>query len=242
MKKALLLAVISLWQSAAFGQKKYEMVVEKTDGTEIVTNVEDIVQIYFRERNSDDPIDDTTITAVDLGLPSGTKWANANLAINESNVYGGYYSWGETSEKTSYSWSDYQYGTSATTVTDIGSNIAGTQYDVAHTLLGGSWQMPSSDDFAELLANCTYQWTSQNGVKGGLFTSKINGKSIFFPAAGSWWDKKVHEVGKSGNYWSSSVSTYPEGTAVVLYFDDEGADIDDPAPRADGNNIRPVCK
>ena len=71
---------------------------------------------------------------------------------------------------------------------------------------------------------------------------KINGKSIFFPAAGSWWDKKVHEVGKSGNYWSSSVSTYPEGTAVVLYFDDEGADIDDPTLRADGNNIRPVCK
>jgi hypothetical protein len=102
--------------------------------------------------------------------------------------------------------------------------------------------MPSSDDFAELLANCTYLWTSLDGVNGGLFTSKINGKSIFLPAAGSWWDKKVHEVGKSGNYWSSSVSTYPEGTAVVLYFDDEGADIDDPAPRADGNNIRPVCK
>ena len=102
--------------------------------------------------------------------------------------------------------------------------------------------MPSYDDFMELLNNCTYEWTTQNGVKGGLFTSKTNGKSIFFPAGGSWWDNNLNEVGKSGNYWSSSVSATPEGSAFVLYFDDEGADVDDPAPRADGNNIRPVCK
>lgn len=243
MKKVLLLAVISLWQMAVLGQKKYEMVVEKTDGTEIVTNVDDIVQVYFREISSDDPTtDDTTLTAVDLGLPSGTKWANTNLAVSESNIYGGYYSWGETSEKSSYSWSDYQYGTSDLNVVDIGNNISGTQYDVAQSLLGGSWQMPSYDDFMELLNNCTYEWTTQNDVKGGLFTSKINGNTIFLPAGGSWWDYKVHEVGKSGNYWSSSVSAYPEGSAFVLYFDPEGADIDDPAPRADGNNIRPVCK
>ena len=237
-----LLVTVCLFQLTTLAQKKYEMVVEKTDGTEIVSNVEDIVQIYFRERSSENPTDDMTITAVDLGLPSGTKWANANLAVSESKVYGGYYSWGETSEKSNYYWKDYQYGTSASNVVNIGNNISGTQYDVARSLLGGAWQMPSYDDFTELLNNCTYEWTTQNGVKGGLFTSKINGKSIFFPAGGSWWDKTLHEVGKSGNYWSSSVSATPEGSAFVLYFDDEGADIDDPAPRADGNNIRPVCK
>ena len=107
--------------------------------------------------------------------------------------------------------------------------------------------MPSSDDFAELLANCTYQWTSQNGVKGGLFTSKINGKSIFLPAGGYKSGTDIRDDGTL-NYWTSSVWTSGTNSdkmnyAKCLYY----ASIADGTPgtfnyRWCGLLIRPVKK
>ena len=94
--------------------------------------------------------------------------------------YGGYYAWGETEEKDSYDWSTYTHcDGSSSTCHDLGSDIAGTQYDVAHYRWGGSWVMPTHDQQMELLNNCTYEWTTVNGVNGGRFTSKTNGGSIF---------------------------------------------------------------
>ena len=156
---------------------------------------------------------------IDLGLPSGTKWACCNVGADKPEAYGGYYAWGETETKSFYSWSKYIYcdGTRET-CQDLGDDIAGIDYDVAHVKWGGSWVMPSKEQLDELRNNCTYEWTTVNGVKGVRFTSKKNSKSIFLPAAGRRIDSVLSSAGSVGYYWSSS--QLPSGTdnAYSLYF------------------------
>ena len=88
-------------------------------------------------------------------------------------------------------------------------------YDEAQELSNSNWRVPTKKEIRELLENCDYKWTTQNGVKGGLFTSKINGKSIFLPAAGYRNGLDGNVVGSSGYYWSSSAGS---SLAYYLYF------------------------
>ncbi len=108
---------------------------------------------------------------IDLGLPSGTKWACCNVGAGKPEAIGGYYSWGETEERTVYSWSTYTLCEgSEYTCKDLGDDIAYTEYDVAHVKWGAYWRMPSKDQILELLDNCTKQWTTLNDVEGRSFT------------------------------------------------------------------------
>ena len=154
---------------------------------------------------------------IDLGLPSGTKWACCNVGADKPEAYGGYYAWGETEEKATYNWSTYIHcdGTSST-CHDLGSDIAGTQYDVAHVKWGGSWVMPSKEQQDELRSNCNYEWTTVNGVKGGKFTSKNNGGSIFLPAAGDRYISGLYSAGSNGHYWSST--HYPSSSRGAYFL------------------------
>lgn len=143
MRKIFLLTAFTcLFTAVCHAQKKYEMVVEKTDGSNIVVNTEDIIRTYFRERTgggNNDPLqsytkcpDDNHPHLIDLGLPSGTKWACCNVGANMPERPGGFYAWGETEEKEVYDWSTYIHcDGSMETCHDLGENIAGTQYDVA---------------------------------------------------------------------------------------------------------------
>lgn len=156
--------------------------------------------------------------AVDLSLPSGTKWADRNVGASKPEDYGGYYAWGETEEKEVYNWSTYIHcDGSEETCRDIGADIAGTQNDVAHVKWGGSWKMPTSDQMQELLDNCTSEWTTVNGVKGYKFTGP-NGNSIFLPAAGDRWDGEFSLAGHKGSYHSSTFSGNYTGLALGLCF------------------------
>ena len=141
--------------------------------------------------------------AIDLGLPSGTKWASCNMGATKPEEYGGYYAWGETEEKEVYDWSTYKYYQDGSFVS-LGSDISGTEYDVAHVKWGRKWCMPTLDDIKELLDNCTSEWTTFNNVNGRKFTSKINGNSIFLPAAGSRWGGDPNHPVVRGYYWSST--------------------------------------
>lgn len=157
---------------------------------------------------------------IDLGLPSGTKWACCNVGADKPEAYGDYYAWGETVEKSTYYWSNYIHcdGTEEA-CHNIGRDIAGTQYDVAHVKWGGSWVMPSKEQMDELMNNCIYEWTTVNSVvKGGKFTSKTNGGSIFLPAAGYCWDVGLYGSGTIGYYWSSVLNENKEYNAFDLYF------------------------
>ena len=147
--------------------------------------------------------DDNHPHMIDLGLPSGTKWACCNVGASAPEQYGGYYAWGETEEKDVYDRDSYKYYQDGSYVS-LAMDISGTEYDVAHVKWGDNWVMPSLDDIRELLSNCTSEWTTLNGVKGRKFTSEINGNSIFLPAAGYRLGGSLDCVGTDGNYWSST--------------------------------------
>ncbi len=179
---------------------------------------------------------------IDLGLPSGTKWACCNVGADKPEAYGGYYAWGETETKSSYNWSTYTHcDGSSSTCHNLGSDIAGTQYDVAHVKWGGSWVMPSKEQQDELKKNCNYEWMTVNGVEGGKFTSKVNGGSIFLPAAGYRDGSDLYSAGSGGNYWSST--KYPSNTssAYYLYFNSSGTSTYN-YNRYFGRSVRPVVR
>ena len=157
---------------------------------------------------------------VDLGLPSGLKWATCNVGATTSEEYGNYYAWGETTPKYYYNWSTYKYGyelnmtkycndascgkdgfTDAKTVLDL-------EDDAAHVNWGGSWRMPTRKEWKEMVVNCTWTWTSDyngTGVAGRIVTSNTNGNAIFLPAAGYRRDADLINAGGQGEYWSSSL-------------------------------------
>ena len=191
MKKvALFFTFLLLGTSGAFTQSnKYDL---NDDGVVDVTDVIQLVNYILGKENE-------THVAVDLGLPSGTKWATCNVGATKPEEYGGYYAWGETEEKEDYDLFTYSFNQDVVEYADI----SGTKHDVAHVKWGGKWCMPTSDDIDELLDNCTSEWTTLNGVKGTKFTSKSNGSSIFLPAAGRHLNRDLTFVGVYGYYWSS---------------------------------------
>lgn len=176
---------------------------------------------------------------IDLDLPSGTKWACCNVGTETPEGYGEHYSWSETIIKDYYDWNAYTHcdGTKET-CHNLGGDIAGTEYDVAHVKWGGSWVMPSSDQQKELLINCTYIWTTMNGIKGRKFIGK-NGGSIFLPAAGIHSPNLKHN-GTHGFYWSSTLHDRFNYGAFILYFDSSSTYCDGYEYQSEGCNVRPV--
>ena len=157
--------------------------------------------------------------AIDLGLPSGTKWASWNVGASKPEEYGGYYAWGETEEKEYYDWSTYKYcNGSHETCQHIGDDIAGTQYDVAHMKWGDLWRMPSSDQILELIDYCTRKWTNLNGVNGTLVIGP-NGATIFLPATGNRMYGLHIDKESTGFYWSSSSAPEESYCEYCLLFD-----------------------
>lgn len=156
--------------------------------------------------------------AIDLGLPSGTKWANFNVGASKPEDYGGYFAWGESEEKWDYLVQNYVFYNQATEeLNTLPSDISGTDYDVAHVKWGGNWCMPTKADFDELVENTYNAWVKLNGITGFKFTSKTNGNSIFLPAAGGVDVQVGEQVGPLsalyaglchvrviGKYWSST--------------------------------------
>ena len=178
--------------------------------------------------------------AIDLGLPSGTKWASFNVDATKPEEYGGFYAWGETKEKQVYNDNAYKYYQNYEYV-NIGSDISGTEYDVAHVKWGGKWCMPTYDDFWELRQCCTDEWTSLNGVYGHRFTG-YNGNSIFLPAAGLCLDYNLILTGSQGIYWSSTQNSDEPRYAHTFGFNSDETIAYQSDSRYIGYNIRPVVK
>ena len=174
---------------------------------------------------------------IDLGLPSGTKWACCNLGASTPEQRGDYYRWGETKPvKEGDTDATYPYKN-----VDIGNNIAGTKYDAATANWGASWRMPTEDQIMELVDNCTYKWTMQNGQEGCKVMGR-NGGTIFLPASGyrGCSSGRLGNVDILGYCWSSS-SYVGTGHAYRLIFDSNGCDCGSNY-RAFGFPIRPVAK
>ena len=189
--------------------------------------------------------------AIDLGLPSGIKWATCNVGANSPEEYGGYYAWGETEEKSYYDWSTYKWCngirntiTKYCTSSDFGTvdnkTVLDPEDDVAHVKWGGSWRMPTKAEQDELRNSCTWTWTTQNGVKGYRVTGP-NGNSIFLPAAGCRYGTDVYNRGYYGIYWSSSLYSLSSFYAYFLDFYESLYDWGS-GYRYYGRSVRPVSK
>ena len=191
---------------------------------------------------------------VDLGLPSGTLWATCNVGANAPEEYGDYFAWGETTPKTTYVWSNYEYcngGDGWNTLTKYCNNssygyngftdnltVLEASDDAATAQWGSGWRMPTQAEWQELLNNTTKIWTTQNGLKGKRFTAS-NGKSIFLPAAGVRFDD-LHSAGTWGFYWSSSLYLDGPVNARNIGFNSNSVPHSY-GHRRDGCSVRPVC-
>lgn len=160
------------------------------------------------------------IVIVDLGLPSGTLWADRNVGAASPEDYGDYFAWGETTKKSNYIWQTQKYFegqdgpypqlSKYNTRSKYGSVDNKTTLeradDAATANWGSGWCMPTRQQFQELKDNCTWTWTTRNG-KNGYEVKGKNGNSIFLPAAGFREGTDLYNAGSVGNYWSSSLYT-----------------------------------
>ena len=168
---------------------------------------EKLNQLDKSTSSSDESTEETNefAQAIDLGLPSGTKWASCNVGATKPEEYGELFAWGKTETKRTFSDRNYKYSQLPL------HEIAGSKYDVAHVKWGGRWRMPTKAQMDELVEKCEVSQTSINGVKGVLVKGPT-GQSIFLPAAGAQWitygEEKCDEKGVYGEYWSSTF--YPK--------------------------------
>lgn len=175
--------------------------------------------------------------AVDLGLPSGTKWAKFNIGATSETDYGDLFAWGATEP----------YRLNGTTPIDTTGNYASSyankiqhdlypNEDAATVKWGKGWKMPTKAQFDELLANTTDEWTAINGINGRKFTAS-NGNYIFFPAAGHVNGGSLYYRGSYGHYWIRSFLS--SSHAWILSFNSGECGVG-PSDRLYGFSVRPV--
>ncbi len=193
------------------------------------------------------------VQAVDLGLPSGLKWASCNVGATTPEGYGNYYAWGETAPKEDYLWATYKYAngnynklTKYCNDASYGNNgftdnktVLEPEDDAAMVNWGEEWRMPTHAEWAELREQCTWTWTTQNGVNGYQVSSKTNSNSIFLPAAGYRSGTYLSNAVSYGYYWSSSLYTGSPLNAWYVYFDSDDVGSYD-NNRGNGLSVRPV--
>ena len=209
------------------------------------------------EEKKEEPKKESVIPEyVDLGLPSGLKWATKNVGASTPTDFGYYLSWGEISEKLNYDWSVYRWcsGKGNTLIKyccDAESGrvdslkVLEPADDAASKLMGKDWRMPTYSEYDELINECTWKWvTSYNGVNvNGYVITGSNGKSIFFPAGGAMMGTNLYSKDITGGYWSSSLREDKSlnNSAILIMFE-EGEYRLESEYRMNGFNVRAVRK
>ena len=192
----------------------------------------------------------TTHEYVDLGL--SVNWATCNVGATTPEEYGDYFAWGELKQKTAYIWANYKYGsddqlTKYCNDSNYGKDgfidnkiVLDLGDDAATANWGGAWRMPTKAEQQELINNCTWTWTTQNGVNGYKVTGP-NGNSIFLPAAGYMLGGTLGNAGSGGVYWSSSLGTDNPGYAYYVNLR-SGYVVSSNSSRYNGFSVRPVSQ
>lgn len=208
-----------------------------------------------------------TPVAIDLGL--SVKWASFNLGATKREEYGDYFAWGETEpyysnldpptwkegKETGYSWESYKWckgSSNSNKLTKYCNNssygyngftddktVLAPEDDAAHMNLGGNWRMPTEAEWTELWENCSWTWTTQNGINGQTVMGP-NGNRIFLPAAGIWGELFYDDMGSVGYYWSSSLTVDGSYFASLVHFT-SGELRRYYYDRCIGLSVRPVC-
>ncbi|MGM9746077.1 MAG: hypothetical protein ACI30H_03875 [Paludibacteraceae bacterium] len=222
MKKLILFACALCMSVCAMAQTVF--FVYKTDGTSVQFAIADVDSISFSGHEY-----------VDLGLPSGLKWATCNVGATAPEEYGDHYAWGETAPKSSYSSDNYSYSDNP--------NVLPLDKDAARANWGGQWRMPTKEEWQELLDNCTWTWVEgyNGGENNGYNVTGSNGNSIFLPAAGYRNLNSLSYKGEYGYYWSSLLDTDNTDNAWDVFFRSDNVSKFS-NNRCYGRSIRPVSK
>ena len=250
--KKMFMAVIALMMTISASAQFY---IYCSDGNVIKV---DSISMVAPEENTD-PYNGHEY--VDLGL--SVKWATCNVGASRPEEYGDYFAWGETEPKEVYDWSTYKWCelkyhsennytaflTKYCTQSDCGHEqfvdnkmILESADDAACVFWGGVWRMPTKEEQDELRDNCTWEWTTYNGVEGYMVTSKISGytnKSIFLPVTGSKEGAKYENL-TYGYYWSSTLKAEGPYVAYYILFNSDKVACWD-FRRSIGLPVRPVC-
>ncbi|MBR0046322.1 MAG: hypothetical protein IJP75_05485 [Bacteroidaceae bacterium] len=259
---SMLLAVVTYSSSLAQG-----IIIYKSNGTQekLPYVAVDSIIPYYADKN---PVQVTDPKPVDLGLPSGTLWADINVGASAPEKHGGYYALGETEEKLTYSWSSYMCtsssacGTSSdplyadglltytkvsTVVLNVKCNIAGTKYDVATQKWGESWMMPTAQQFQELFDNCTRANVKINDVDCVEYTGP-NGNTLIIPLSGGYMEdknlKNADDYIQRTYFWAAdfTFSLDSGGGATVTSTSESASTNIFQEYRYRGKQIRPVKK
>ena len=194
---------------------------------------------------------------VDLGLPSGLKWAKCNVGAEKETDYGYYFQWGEIENHGNYSyrWTHYKHCNNTSYAltkycNDSSCGIVDNKFtldpedDAARANMGGDWRMPTRSDLQELLENTENEWVedfNSTGVNGRKFTSRTGkNKYIFIPASGYRTGYQWFGAGYFSEIWTSSLYTSNIYTACVLDFDSYSISVDEIGDRFCGLVVRGV--
>jgi hypothetical protein len=171
---------------------------------------------------------------VDLGLPSGTKWAASNIGAKVPESTGSYFAWGEISPKSEYTQANYLYY--GLEISDISGNPS---YDAATAILGSEWRMPTQADFEALMNECVWEWFDNDGY-GYFVVTGANGNQITLPTPGYFIDSAATGVGIAGMYWTSNCVIDATGDKAVNVFLRSLYQVVNQQDRSLGMNIRAV--
>lgn len=254
--KSLLAAMLLTVCGTAYAQTTMKITFKNAEQEVVTYNVEDIQDVTWEVTQATDE------RAVDLGLPSGTLWADQNVGYTTENPYGNYYAWGEVKpNKTSYTWGNYtlsdgSYNTITRYVTD---DTFGEEVDNLTALLpeddgavqdpewGAHWRIPTAEQFQELLDNCTWAYeTDAAKVKWVVLTSKNNGAQIKFPGSGYFDGAKVQQKGMTAFIWLQELNVdynsqaYEGVFATSSVFASSSFKVYPSGQRYFGQAIRPV--
>ena len=229
MKRLFSFVLMLQLASVCFSQS---MTIHYKNGQNVKFNLGSIDFIDFQEESDGG----TTVSedeAVDLGL--SVLWASYNVGATSPEEYGEKFAWGETNTKEKFNRDTYIYYDSDTqSYLDIGMDIGGTDFDVAHVKWGGGWRIPTYEELKELKVKCTWEWSKVGGVNGYIVKGS-NGNSIFFPVGNN-----------TINLWGSNISENDmggkKGWASGICFNNTSNNFANCGfERQMGNYIRPVC-
>lgn len=243
----------------------------QTDMVAEITNVETAIRNLIKETNSGTTNAETAMETikqelsdlndfsngfVDLGLPSGLKWAVRNLGAKNIEDRGDFYAWGETEPKADYSWATYKwcvagdpkrltkYTTQATYAeggTPDNKTTLEPEDDAATVKLGSPWRIPSQADYLELLQHCKWTWRKINGIGGWIIASKTSRKRMFLPVTG--WrvgTKDEYPPIGMGTYWMNSILPTINERSLEFHLEQLGIRYDEERMRWIGNPVRAV--
>lgn len=235
------------------GEETQEIVtcVKQKDGSVVRYGIGNIDEVYYEDEDEtkDREEQEDSHESVDLGLPSGLKWATMNVGASKPEEFGDYFAWGEVAPAPNNEYTEangkvrgnYHELNEKGVLGEYGN--LGAKYDAATVNWGENWRMPSKQDFDELIDNCTWTRITLGDTEGYKVESKVNSNWIFIPGSGYHYKDTSDWVGVFGYYWSSSI--YGESSRNSAYYLDFGyfsVSTESSVVRWIGYSVRPVAK